>query len=127
MQYKNNGLIKTFAPKPQVQGEMRNIANVYIAKIVAYYENKMKTGFNNSEMQCFASFIIKNEMIETNFEMNKAQCSRRKVLRLYGLCYGTFLQFFGIFGKLQCFHYFLQIAVHYARQVIYGKAYAVLG
>jgi hypothetical protein len=41
MQYKNNDLIKTFAPKPQV-GEMRDIANVYITKIVAYYENKMK-------------------------------------------------------------------------------------
>jgi hypothetical protein len=35
-------------PKPSLQnltmqGEMRNIAHVYVAKIVAYYENKMKT------------------------------------------------------------------------------------
>jgi hypothetical protein len=35
-------------PKPSLQnltmqGEMRNIANVYMTKIVAYYENKMKT------------------------------------------------------------------------------------
>jgi len=46
MQYKNNDLIKTVAPKPQVQGEMRNIANVYMAKIIAYYENEMKTPGN---------------------------------------------------------------------------------
>ena len=43
------------------------------------------------------------------------------------LRYRSLFQFFGILGKLQGFHNFLYVAVHYFGKVINGEAYTVLG
>jgi hypothetical protein len=41
---------------------MRDIANVYTTKIVAYYENKMKTELKRVETQYFASPFVNMEI-----------------------------------------------------------------
>lgn len=109
-----------------VQGRMRNIANVYIAKIIAYYENKMKTGLKRVEPQYFASPFVNIE-ITALYKDLKGKWRRGAKYCISTLRYCTFFQFFGIFGKLEGFHYFLQIAIHYTRQIIYSKTDAVFG